>query len=67
MAAAGHLQADCVFAGVFMFLVGVDRPHGLIYRWRPTRLTDAAVERLAGAGGLGDREGVDGAGATAAP
>ena len=44
MAGGGHFFSDCVFAGVFMFLV-VWTAHGLIYRWRPTRLTDAAVER----------------------
>ncbi len=50
MAGGGHFFSDVVFAGVFMFLV-VWALHGLIYRWRPTRLTDEAVERpLARAG-----------------
>jgi lipid A 4'-phosphatase len=44
MAGGAHFFTDVVFAGVFMFLV-VWTLHGLIYRWRPTRLTDAAVER----------------------
>lgn len=44
MAGAGHFFTDVVFAGVFMFtLIWVF--HGLIYRWRATRLTDAGVER----------------------
>jgi len=50
MAAGGHFFTDVVFAGVFMFLL-VWTLHGLIYRWRPTRLSDEAVERpLARAG-----------------
>jgi len=44
MAGGAHFFTDIVFAGVFMFLV-VWMMHGLIYRWRPTRLTDASVER----------------------
>ncbi len=44
MAAGAHFFTDGVFAGVFMFLV-VWTLHGLIYRWRPTRLTDEAIER----------------------
>jgi membrane-associated PAP2 superfamily phosphatase len=44
VAAGGHFFTDVVFAGVFMFLV-VWTMHGLIYRWRPTRLTDAVIER----------------------
>jgi lipid A 4'-phosphatase len=43
MAGGAHFFTDVVFAGVFMFLV-VWTLHGLIYRWRGTRLTDAAVE-----------------------
>ena len=43
MAGGAHFFTDIVFAGVFMFLV-VWTFHGLIYRWRPTRLTDAGVE-----------------------
>ncbi len=44
MAAGAHFFTDVIFAGVFMFVV-VWTLHGLIYRWRPTRLTDAAIER----------------------
>ena len=45
MAAGGHFFTDVVFAGVFTFLV-IWVLHGLLYRWRPTRVTDAAVERI---------------------
>jgi membrane-associated PAP2 superfamily phosphatase len=45
MAGAGHFFTDVVFAGVFMFVL-IWVFHGLIYRWRATRLTDAAVERV---------------------
>ena len=44
MANGAHFFTDCVFAGVLTFLV-VWTAHGVIYRWRPTRLTDAAIER----------------------
>jgi len=44
MAGGAHFFSDVVFAGVFMFLA-VWTLHGLIYRWRGTRLTDEAVER----------------------
>ena len=44
IAFGGHFFTDAVFAGVFMFLI-VWVAHGLIYRWRPTRLSDAGVER----------------------
>jgi lipid A 4'-phosphatase len=43
IAGGGHFITDVVFAGVFMFLL-IWTLHGLIYRWRPTRLTDQAVE-----------------------
>jgi len=43
MAAGAHFFTDVVFAGVFTFL-GVWLVHGLYYRWRRTRTTDAAVE-----------------------
>jgi membrane-associated PAP2 superfamily phosphatase len=43
----GHFFSDVVFAGVFTFLV-IWLTHGLLYRWRPTRITDAAVERVRG-------------------
>jgi lipid A 4'-phosphatase len=39
----GHFFSDVVFAGVFTFLV-IWLAHGLLYRWRATRITDAAVE-----------------------
>jgi len=44
MLAGGHFFSDVVFAGVFMFLL-LWLVHGLLYRWRPTRITDADVER----------------------
>src|SRR5215813_15199465 len=44
IAFGGHFFTDTVFAGVLMFLI-VWVVHGLIYRWRPTRLSDAGVER----------------------
>jgi lipid A 4'-phosphatase len=40
----GHFFTDVLFAGVLMFLI-VWLVHGLIYRWRATRISDAAVER----------------------
>jgi lipid A 4'-phosphatase len=43
MAAGAHFFSDVVFAGVFSFLV-IWLVHGLLYRWRPTRTTDAALE-----------------------
>jgi lipid A 4'-phosphatase len=55
MAGGGHFFSDVVFAGVFMFLV-VWTFHGLIYRWRATRLTDEAVERPLERVGLALRE-----------
>jgi membrane-associated PAP2 superfamily phosphatase len=39
----GHFFTDVVFAGVFMFLI-VWLAHGVIYRWRATRISDQAVE-----------------------
>jgi len=45
MAAGGHFLTDVVFAGVFTFLL-IWLVHGLLYRWRATAFTDAAVERL---------------------
>jgi lipid A 4'-phosphatase len=45
IAGGAHFFTDVVFAGVFTFLI-VWTLHGLIYRWRPTRLSDEAVERL---------------------
>jgi membrane-associated PAP2 superfamily phosphatase len=40
----GHFFTDVVFAGISMFLL-VWLVHGLIYRWRPTRLSDGAIEQ----------------------
>jgi lipid A 4'-phosphatase len=40
----GHFFTDVVFAGVFMYLV-IWVVHGLMFRWRATRLGDDAVER----------------------
>jgi len=45
MAFGAHFFTDIVFAGVFTFLI-VWLTHGFIYRWRPTRFSDEAVERL---------------------
>jgi len=44
MAAGAHFFTDVVFAGVFTFLV-IWLTHGLLYRWRATRISDAAVEQ----------------------
>jgi len=44
MTVGAHFFTDVVFAGVFMFLM-IWTVHGLIYRWRPTRITDETVER----------------------
>ncbi len=44
MAAGGHFFTDVVFAGVLMYVL-IWIFHGLIYRWRPTRITDDTVER----------------------
>jgi lipid A 4'-phosphatase len=38
-----HFFSDVAFSGVFTFLI-IWITHGVIYRWRPTRLTDAQVE-----------------------
>jgi|RhiMethySRZTD1v2_1073278.scaffolds.fasta_scaffold789777_2 lipid A 4'-phosphatase len=45
MSAAGHFLTDVVFGGVVVFLI-IWLTHGLLYRWRATRLTDAGVERV---------------------
>jgi len=55
MAGGAHFFTDCVFAGVFMFLL-VWTFHGLIYRWRGTKLSDAAVEGLIARVGTALRE-----------
>lgn len=50
IAAGGHFFSDVVFAGVFMYLI-VWLMHGVIYRWRATRIDETAAERrLADAG-----------------
>jgi membrane-associated PAP2 superfamily phosphatase len=43
MAAGAHFFSDVVFAGVFTFLV-IWIVHGWLYRWRPARMPDEAVE-----------------------
>jgi lipid A 4'-phosphatase len=45
MAAGGHFFTDVAFAGVFMYLVAWVM-HGLIFRWRATRLNKDTVERV---------------------
>ena len=45
MAACAHFFSDVVFAGVFTFLI-IWLTHAWLYRWRPTRITDASVEQL---------------------
>jgi lipid A 4'-phosphatase len=44
IAGGGHFFTDVVFAGVFTFLL-IWLTYALIFRWKPTRLTDDAVER----------------------
>jgi len=44
IAAGGHFFTDVVFAGVFTFLL-IWLTYALIFRWKPTRLSDDAVER----------------------
>jgi lipid A 4'-phosphatase len=43
IAAGGHFFTDVVFAGVFTFLL-IWLMHGLLFRWKATRLSDDAVE-----------------------
>jgi len=57
MAAGGHFFTDVVFAGVLMYVL-VWTFHGLIYRWRPTRITDETVERPLERIGKAIREGL---------
>ena len=57
MAAGAHFFTDVVFAGVLMFLL-IWTFHGLIYRWRPARLTDEMVERPLEQVGKAIREGL---------
>jgi lipid A 4'-phosphatase len=50
IAAGGHFFTDVVFSGVFMYLVAWIF-HGIIFRWRATRLDEDSVEHaLARAG-----------------
>ncbi len=47
MAAGAHFFSDVVFAGVLMYVL-IFTAHGLIYRWRSTRIDEKALEeRLA--------------------
>ena len=57
MAAGGHFITDVVFAGVLMYVL-IWTFHGLIYRWRPTRITDEMVERPLERIGKAIREGL---------
>ena len=55
IAAGAHFFSDVVFAGVFMYLV-VWPVHGLIYRWRATRISEKCDRGLARPGGKVARE-----------
>src|SRR5215203_1100414 len=44
MSFGGHFFTDVIFAGVLTFII-IWIVHGLLYRWRPTLVSDAAVER----------------------
>jgi lipid A 4'-phosphatase len=57
MAAGAHFFTDVVFAGVLMYVL-IWTLHGLIYRWRSTRLTDEAIERPLERIGKAIREGL---------
>jgi lipid A 4'-phosphatase len=57
IAAGAHFFTDVVFAGVLTFLV-IWTLHGLIYRWRRTRLTDETIERPLAQAGLALRRGL---------
>lgn len=41
----GHFLSDVVFAGIVTFLI-IWIVHGLLYRWRRTRLSDEGIERV---------------------
>jgi len=45
IAGGGHFFTDVVFAGVLMFLL-IWTTHGLLFRWRATRPTDADTEHF---------------------
>ena len=50
IAGGGHFFSDVMFAGVLMYLM-IWVVHGLIFRWRPTRIKEGSIEhRLAAAG-----------------
>jgi membrane-associated PAP2 superfamily phosphatase len=55
IAGGAHFFTDVVFAGIFMFLL-IWIFHGLIYRWRLTRISDDTIERPFGR--LGDMLGL---------
>lgn len=61
VAFGGHFFTDVVFAGVFTFLV-IWLVHGVLYRWRATRIGDAAIEAPVERLGLALRRLVRGAG-----
>jgi lipid A 4'-phosphatase len=45
MAAGAHFFTDVFFAGFFAFMV-IWLLHGCLYRWRATRISDAALEQV---------------------
>ena len=57
MAAGGHFFTDVLFAGIFMYLV-VWTVHGIIFRWRTTRVSDDTIERALARTGLAMRNGL---------
>jgi membrane-associated PAP2 superfamily phosphatase len=54
MSFGAHFLSDVMFAGVFMFLL-IWTLHGLIFRWRPTRLSEGALEDSLTHAALGPR------------
>jgi lipid A 4'-phosphatase len=44
MAGGGHFFTDVVFSGILTFLI-IWLTHGLLFRWRATRISDRTVER----------------------
>jgi lipid A 4'-phosphatase len=44
LAGGGHFFTDIAFSGIFTFLI-IWLMHGLIFRWRATRISDRAVAR----------------------
>ena len=57
MAAGGHFFTDVLFAGIFMYLV-VWTVHGIIFRWRTTRVSNDTIERALARTGLAMRNGL---------